>query len=277
MSRFEKGPCLASIYGGGRKRTFIGLLSLTCLTLCAAMLLLLILPWISGYAGFLRYICVGGGIAGIIMLSWLCLILIFHIYTKKPLPGINSVRHLLLGLFLAPMEFVGKIFGIPKEIVRRSFIKVNNELVLANLKPVAPDKVLLLLPHCIQSSACSRRLTYSLDNCRNCGKCQIGALRSMAKKYGIRMAIATGGTIARRIVVESRPRLIVAVACERDLASGIQDSYPIPVLGILNSRPCGPCIDTLVPMEILDKTLAFLLLEQPSYVAQVADSCVKQV
>jgi hypothetical protein len=29
-----------------------------------------------------------------------------------------------------------------------------------------------------------------------------------------------------------------------DLTTGIQDAYPIPVIGILNERPHGPCINT---------------------------------
>ena len=76
--------------------------------------------------------------------------------------------------------------------------------------------------------------------------------------------IATGGTIARRIVVQTRPRCIIAVACERDLTSGIQDSYPLPVFGVLNQRPHGPCVDTLVPMKALeDAVRIFLGLSQP--------------
>jgi hypothetical protein len=63
------------------------------------------------------------------------------------------------------------------------------------------------------------------------------------------MAVATGGTLARRIIVDNRPEAIVAVACELDLTSGIQDSYPIPVIGILNERPNGPCINTKVDIH----------------------------
>ena len=61
--------------------------------------------------------------------------------------------------------------------------------------------------------------------------------------------MATGGTLARRIIVEKRPKAIVAVACEYDLTTGIQDSYPLPVLGILNERPFGPCINTTVDVK----------------------------
>jgi hypothetical protein len=72
---------------------------------------------------------------------------------------------------------------------------------------------------------------------------------------GLRLAVATGGTIARRIVVENRPQLIIAVACERDLAHGIQDTFPIPVFGILNQRPHGPCRDTRVMLEEVRKAV----------------------
>ncbi|MDI3538299.1 MAG: uncharacterized protein PWQ13_322, partial [Bacillota bacterium] len=53
----------------------------------------------------------------------------------------------------------------------------------------------------------------------------------------------------RKRVEELRPKAVVAVACERDLTSGLLDVYPLPVLGILNDRPHGPCVDTRVDME----------------------------
>jgi hypothetical protein len=65
----------------------------------------------------------------------------------------------------------------------------------------------------------------------------------------VKIAVATGGTLARRIIVENRPEAIVAVACELDLTTGILDSYPLPVIGILNERPHGPCINTKVDIE----------------------------
>jgi hypothetical protein len=49
--------------------------------------------------------------------------------------------------------------------------------------------------------------------------------------------------------LENRPEAIVAVACELDLTTGIQDAYPIPVIGILNERPNGPCINTKADIE----------------------------
>lgn len=245
-------------YGGGRKRIFIGILCATCIVICLCLLACLILPWFFD-AIYLRYLSIGIGVTGICLLAWLCTMLVFHIYTGRHLPGISSVRHVLIRLMLPLMEIVGKLFGIDKNLIRRSFIRVNNEFVLANLAPVQPDRVLLLLPHCIQASSCPRRLLFSINNCANCGKCQIGMLRKLADEYGLHIAIASGGTVARRIVVECKPQYIVAIACERDLSSGIQDSYPIPVYGVLNERPMGPCRDTCVAEEQLRQALARFL------------------
>jgi hypothetical protein len=74
--------------------------------------------------------------------------------------------------------------------------------------------------------------------------------------------VATGGTLARRIIVDNRPKAIVAVACEHDLTSGIQDAYPIPVIGILNDRPNGPCINTKVDIQKVGEAILDFLSTQ---------------
>jgi hypothetical protein len=61
--------------------------------------------------------------------------------------------------------------------------------------------------------------------------------------------------------VDKRPDVIIAVACERDLTSGIQDSYPVPVFGIFNKRPFGPCYDTDVDLELVEKGIITFLMD----------------
>jgi len=71
--------------------------------------------------------------------------------------------------------------------------------------------------------------------------------------------VATGGILARKVIVEKRPKLVLAVACERDLTSGIKDCYPLPVIGILNLRPHGPCFNTVVDAAAIDAALQQVL------------------
>ena len=85
---------------------------------------------------------------------------------------------------------------------------------------------------------------------------------ALSHKYGIHLAVATGGTLARQVVKAIRPKAIVAVACERDLTSGIQDVFPLPVLGVLNERPNGPCFNTRVDIAKVEEAIKIFLEDE---------------
>jgi hypothetical protein len=153
---------------------------------------------------------------------------------------------------------LARIIGIDKDRVKRSFIAVNNALVAAGRDTIGSGRILLLLPHCLQASSCPHRITGGyIENCQGCGKCVIASLMELAAESGLALAVATGGTLARRVIGEVNPVGIIAVACETDLTSGITDSYPLPVYGILNERPHGPCRDTTVDLELVRRAIAF--------------------
>jgi len=252
-----------------RKRLFIGLI----LGASVIVSLILVLLWVVPFVGLDAIHPAVPWVWGLLMASLTALVLwasaglVLSIVMGRSFPVFRRVRGLTVKLFLPLMTLLGRLLGIPKERIRNSFIKVNNELVCSEHRTYAPDKVLLLMPHCLQNSRCDHRLTYDIDNCVRCGKCPIKELLELRDKYGVHLAIATGGTVARRIVVKTRPRLILAVACERDLASGIQDTFPLPVYGVLNLRPHGPCLDTLVPFPEIEQALRRFL--KPEHLAQV--------
>ncbi|MFA6809887.1 MAG: DUF116 domain-containing protein [Desulfoplanes sp.] len=234
-----------------KKRLFIGLITGTSVLTSLILLLLWIIPFI-GLANIhpaapwvLGIVIIGA----ILLIAWSSVALIMNILLGKKIFFSNKMRGMTIKIFLPLMTMLGRFLGIPKAKIRASFIKVNNELVLGERKRYQPQDMLMLMPHCLQNSRCKIRLTYNIRNCKRCGKCPIAGLLDISDTYGIKMAIATGGTIARRIVVQDKPRFILAVACERDLASGIQDVYPLPCFGVLNQRPHGPCLDTQVPLE----------------------------
>lgn len=234
-----------------RKRLFVALIGATCTAVCGLLALL----WIIPYVGLRNIHPLAPWVLGVVLGSLLLLVcwaglgLVLSLVMPRPLPLAKRLRGLTVKLLLPLMSLIGRAVGLTKEEVHTSFIKVNNELVLRELGTFPANKILLLMPHCLQNSRCDMRLTYDIDNCKRCGECALAGLLDLRDKYGIKLAVATGGTIARRIVVQHRPGLIIAVACERDLASGIQDTHPLPVYGILNSRPFGPCLDTDVPLD----------------------------
>jgi hypothetical protein len=243
------------------KRIFILLLFLTCMALVVAAVTLWLVPYI-GFARIHPHLPLIMAILFALMVMFLIgggLTLVFTIIRGKNLFFNRRIRGVVIRFLFPLLVLVGKCIGVGKEQVQRSFIAVNNQLVLAEARLVPPQRLLILLPQCLQNHECGVRITGNVENCKACGKCKIKNLVELSKKYQVSIAVATGGTLARRIVVDKKPEMIIGVACERDLTSGIQDTYPIPVFGILNRRPHGPCFDTDIDLEIVERGMAAFL------------------
>jgi len=170
--------------------------------------------------------------------------------------GSKWTRGITLKILYPLLMFAGSFFKDKKEDYQRFIIGLNNRLV--KKEGLKPRKILLLLPHCLQVDQCEIRLTYNIQNCKRCGKCGIRDLIQVAEDNHMNIFIATGGSLARRVISEIKPDAVVAVACENDLSSGIADSYPLPVLGVPNERPQGPCVNTRVDIAKIRDAVMFL-------------------
>ena len=210
-----------------------------------------VLPIILGFVGVVLVIAMLSGVFGIVMaLLGIPVIKILYFWAWK---AIN---------ILFPFAVVlGHLFNIPRDKIEQSFIEVSNKLVLQHKVKVPANRIMILTPHCIQLDTCVHKITRNVENCKQCGRCSVGSMLGLAHKYGCHFAVATGGTLARQMVKQARPKAIVAVACERDLTSGIQDVFPLPVLGVLNERPFGPCFNTRVDMKKLEAAVLTFMLE----------------
>ena len=171
----------------------------------------------------------------------------------------RMLRGIVLRVYYPLLMFLSAFFKSRKESFQRSVIHMNNKLVIAE-RPKT-KRILLLLPHCIQTNECTIRLTHNIYNCERCGRCEIKDLIEIAEENRLELFVATGGTIARKIVKEVKPEAIVAVACERDLSSGLVDTYPFPILGITNERPYGPCFNTRVDLDKVKDAINFFSRE----------------
>ncbi len=239
------------------KQLFVTLMGLTCLLIAGIILLLWwaektglagIHPSLPRITGVMLAIIAGAVILGTVLL-------VLTTVLGKDILFTRVLRGAVIKLLLPAIEFIGKIIGIPRDTIRQSFIAMNNSLVLSQKLAIKPDRLLILLPHCIQLFDCEIKVTGDIDKCVRCGRCDINGLADLAKKYGIDISVATGGTLARKVITEKRPKLVIAVACEGDLTSGIKDCYPLPVLGVLNDRPFGPCFNTRVETQKIDEAL----------------------
>ena len=179
--------------------------------------------------------------------------------TRPPADGTARRRNLLMNVAYPICRLFGKLLRLDEERVDDYFIEKNNRIVESAAKKYRPENVLLIFPHCLQDWECPHRITADVRNCEACGKCCVPELIELSEKFNVSIEVVAGGTAARRAVNDHMPSFAIAVACERDMISGLRESMPLPIVGILNERPNGPCRNTKMDVRRLEETLARLL------------------
>ncbi len=244
---------------GVRKRLFLGLLSAALLILAGSLVYVWLTLFKQG-SSVLRFL---SGLAVLAVLVVLSVVgigfvgIVISLLSERNIRLLEKPMNFTVAVLYPVVIRLGKMFRIAQDRIQRSFVEVNNQLVRARKTRSAEGRLLLLLPHCLQGSECTRRVTANPDNCLRCGRCSVGDLLNLGDRHGVPLRIATGGTLARQAVRETGPLAIIAVACERDLTSGILDAIPLPVLGVTNERPFGPCHNTTVNLEAVEKAILF--------------------
>ena len=242
-----------------KKRIYLGLLLLSLVLVIALIPVIgvlfkqdtflskAILTGIATVLGLL-FLLLGIGILAIVIM----------IVRSKTIPSLENITKLANEILFPIALAVGKILGIKAEVIRSSYVAVNNYLVKSKKLFLSGNRVMILLPHCLQDADCPHKITMDINNCKQCGKCCISDLINISKKYSAFIKVATGGTLARKLIEEFRPSGVIAVACERDLSMGIQDSGTLPVYGVLNCRPNGPCYNTCVDTNKVEQALIMI-------------------
>jgi hypothetical protein len=173
-------------------------------------------------------------LAGLAVLVWVWWGLLLLSYaTQRPLLPERLAER---GPFLRLMRLTSAVangFG-RRDWVENAAVKVYDTLAVLRNRKVGKGELLLLVPRCLS-------------------KATMDGVLAVAGKYDIPVFVATRGQLARRVIRERRPRAVVAVACERDMVSGLHDvAGKIPVLGLTMTLPSGPCKDAGVDLDKLE-------------------------
>jgi len=112
---------------------------------------------------------------------------------------------------------------------------VYNALAERRHRTVRKGELLVLIPRCLSKEALDGVLT-------------------IAGRYEVPVFVATRGQLARRVIRERRPRAVVAVACERDMTTGLRDvAGKLPVLALTMRLPNGPCRDAMLDLDLMER------------------------
>lgn len=172
------------------------------------------------------------GLAAALCWAWWAVLFLSYRSGRALLPESLAER----GPFLRLMRLTSRLaerFG-RRDWVENAAVKVYNGLAALRGRKVGKGELLLLIPRCLSKE--------TLD----------GVL-GVAGRYGVPVFVATRGQLARRVIRERRPKAVVAVACERDMVSGLHDvAGKVPVLGLTMTLPSGPCKDALLDLGKLE-------------------------
>jgi len=158
--------------------------------------------------------------------SWYLLLLASFYGPTLLLPERLAERGPFLRL-MAWTSHLARRFGA-RDWVEHAAVDVYNGLATRRGRRVGKGELLVLIPRCLSKG--------TLDS-----------VLEVAGRYEVPVFVATRGQLARRAIRERRPRAVVAVACERDMVTGLHDvAAKIPVLGLTMQLPAGPCKDAVI-------------------------------
>jgi hypothetical protein len=131
-------------------------------------------------------------------------------------------------------SYVSRAFG-KRDRVEHAAIDVYNALAERRRRTVGKGELLVLIPRCLSKQA-------------------LDGVLAIAGRYEVPVFVATRGQLARRVIRERRPRAVVAVACERDMMTGLRDvAGRLPVLGLTMRLPNGPCRDAMLDLDVMEQ------------------------
>ena len=131
-------------------------------------------------------------------------------------------------------SLIARLFG-KRDWVEHAAIDVYNTLAERRGRKVGKGELLVLIPRCLSKQA-------------------LDGVLEIAGRYEVPVFVATRGQLARRVIRERRPRAVVAVACERDMMTGLRDvAGKLPVLGLTMQLPNGPCRDAAIDLAQMEK------------------------
>lgn len=162
--------------------------------------------------------------------------LCYTLVLGKPLRLCDYLGQHLFNIFPL-ISKVAFAFGISQDRLGYSLVEIHNEITRSRLRIASNGRILCLAPRCLDRE-------------------NVEQIRAMMAEYDCDFYMAPTGAQARQRIVQVKPAAIIGIACERDLITGIRDvGYRIPVIGVTNKRPAGPCKGAFIDLNELREAI----------------------
>lgn len=162
----------------------------------------------------------------------------------------------LSGLALQKLEQVATKMGVEENELLRLYVESKNRSLIENFASTPYKERVLMLPQCLRAKDCPAELGKYGYECQECGRCAIKTIMQTCKKLGYKgVFILPGGSLAKKILLELKPKASLGVACAKELVLG---SFLCEKMGVIGQGVAllkDGCINTVVDLGTLTDAL----------------------
>lgn len=156
--------------------------------------------------------------------------------------------------------------GCTEKEVIRTYIQKQNDANRAAFLATPKQERIILLPQCLRNSNCLAPLTHQGYICQQCNpSCQVHQISTTALAQGYKgVYVLPGGSMAEKIINNSRPHAIVGIACEKEALLGGMLLEKLGLVGRAILLIRDGCVNTLVKLGDVLKILGLNLDQNAS-------------
>jgi len=162
----------------------------------------------------------------------------------------------LSSLALHKLEQIANKLGVEEKELFQLYVEAKNRSLRESFASTPYKERIVLLPQCLRAKDCPAEIGQYGYECQQCGKCSVAKILQLTNNLGYKgMFIMPGGSLAKKILLELKPKASLGVACYKELVMGSYLCEKVGVIGQGVELLKDGCINTVVNMKSLIKAL----------------------
>ena len=162
----------------------------------------------------------------------------------------------LSSLALHKLEQLATKVGVEEQELFQLYVEAKNRSMIKSFAATSYNERVVLLPQCLRAKDCPAKIGKYGYKCKQCGKCSVAKIIQLTNDLGYKGAfVLPGGSLAKNILLELKPKASLGVACAKELVMGSYLCEKVGVIGQGMRLIKDGCIDTVVDMKALKDVL----------------------
>jgi uncharacterized protein len=162
----------------------------------------------------------------------------------------------LSSLALHKLEQLATKVGVEEQELFQLYVEAKNRSLIESFAATPYNERIVLLPQCLRAKDCPAEIGEYGYECQQCGRCSVAKIMQLTKDLGYKgVFIMPGGSLAKKVLVELKPKASLGVACYKELVMGSYLCEKVGVIGQGVELLKDGCINTIVNMKALKEAL----------------------